>query len=284
MKVFLAVCALVVLLVIAAAVDCQAVDPFENNIGGVTQPHELYFTVYPMIYSASKLKNNSGDTVTDDLDARLYSSILRLTYYNKSLLGNTIILSGTLPVGKTKLLGDSNSGIGDAMLLAGYWLIDDKSSGTYLAVGSYLDVPTGDYNKNNIANMGSNVWKFRPTVVAAKQIGALDMELTLKYNIYTENKDTGARAGNEAIVEGYTGYFLRPDLIAGAHLNATFGSDMNVDGVRITETAVRVFQAGPSIMWIAGKFSILVVALDEFAARNTAQGYLVYARLGYKLL
>ncbi|MBF0487568.1 MAG: transporter [Nitrospirae bacterium] len=273
----------IMLITMLAAIDCQAVDPFENNVGGVNGPNEIYLTVYPIFYSASKLKDNTGDVASNNLGAKLYQASERLTYYNKSLFGNTIILTGILPVGKTELSGNSNTGIGDTTFLAGYWLVDDPSSGTYIAAGSYFDFPTGDYNKNRAANMGQNVWKFRPTVGVAKQIGGLDMELTFKYNMYTENKDTGTRAGNEMIVEGYTGYFVRPDLLLGAHLNATFGSDSHVDGEKIASTAVRLYQAGPSIMWISGKFSALVVGLADFDARNTAQGYTAYARLSYKL-
>ncbi|MCG6551370.1 MAG: transporter [Candidatus Magnetominusculus sp. LBB02] len=270
-------------IVLFGAVDCYAVDPFENNVGCLSQPNELYFILYPAIYTAQRLKDSSGATSMNNIGARAYETTLRLVYYNQSLLGNTIILSGMVPVGKTDLLGSSDAGIGDAMFVAGYWLVDDKASGTYVAAGSYLVAPTGSYNSNRIANLGANVWQFMPTVVAAKQIGKLDMELTFKYDMFTENKATGVRAGNEAIIEGYAGYFVRPDLLLGGHLNATFGAENYVNGSNASDTAMQKLQAGPSAMWISGRFSALVVGLADFASRNTAQGYTVYARLGYKL-
>ncbi|MBF0458333.1 MAG: transporter [Nitrospirae bacterium] len=273
----------IMLITMLAAIDCQAVDPFENNVGLLSQPNELYLCVYPTFYSASKLKDSSGNTVTNDLGARVYQSTLRLSYYNQSLFGNALTLGAVLPVGRTELLGSSDAGIGDAMFVVGYWLVDDKASGTYIAAGSYLGVPTGSYNSNRIANMGQNVWQIMPTVVAAKQIDKLDMELTFKYDMYTENKATGTRNGNAAIVESYTGYFVRQDMLLGAHLNANFGADSYVNGIRITNTSAHIFQAGPSIMWVSGKFSALLVGLGDFAARNAAQGVTIYARLGYKL-
>ncbi|KWT76809.1 SphA family protein [Candidatus Magnetominusculus xianensis] len=279
----LVVIVFVMLITMSFVVNCEAVDPFENNMGLLTQPNELYFLLYPGFYSAAKLKDSSGTTSTNDLGARLYQTTIRLSWFNKSLFGNALTVGGLLPVGTTELSGSSNAGIGDAMFVAGYWLVDDKSTGTYVAAGSYLVAPTGSYNKNRAANMGKNVWQFMPSVVAAKQIDKLDIELTFKYNMSTENKDTGVREGNSAIIESYTGYFVRPDLMLGAHLNATFGADSHTNGIRNPNTAVQVFQAGPSVMWASGRFSALVVGLGDFAAKNTAQGYTVYARLGYKL-
>lgn len=253
---------------------CYAINPYDNwALPG------SYFSVYPMYYTASKLKNDKGETLLKDIDARVYETVLKLTTYNKSFLPNTLGFTLLLHAGRKNLRGEHDLGIGDLTVGIGYWFIDDPVSKTYFVLGSFLDIPTGDYNKNRIVNMGENVWKIRPVLGMAKQLGKFNIETTLFYNIFTENNDTDIKEGNETILEVYAGYKIYHGILAGCNFNAKFGENKVVNGHKIHDSGIRRFQAGPSIYWNTGKkLSITLSALSEFGVRNTSQGYLFSGR------
>lgn len=257
-----------------------AVDPYDN----VALPQGWWLSVYPAYYEAEKLTDKNGNTTNGNLASKIYQGSLRATYYSKATLPNTWGLTIALPVGKKELLGDSDSGIGDLSIAAGYWVIDDPASKTYLVAGMYVDFPTGEFDKTKKVNMGSNVYKYRPAIGFAKTFNRFHTEGSLKYNIYTENEDTDIKAGDETIFEGYAGYFVRPDLLLGGLFNATSGKDKSFKGNEINDSGIRRYQAGPSVYFRPWKvFSVTVDALREFETRNTSEGYLIMSRFCWRM-
>jgi hypothetical protein len=255
-------------------VTCHAINPIDNwALPG------SYLSVYPVYYTASKLKNSKGETLLKDLDSRVYETIFKVTTYDKSIFPNTLGFTFLLRAGRRDLLGEHDLGIGDMTLGLGYWFVDDPVSKTYFALGSYVDIPIGEFDEDRVANMGKNVWKIRPAVGMAKQFGKFDIETALFYNIFTKNKDTGIREGNETILEVYIGYWIQRGVMLGSNFNAVFGEDKIANGHKIHDSGVRRFQVGPSIYWIAGdRFCVTLNALFEFGVRNTSQGSLLSGR------
>lgn len=257
---------------------CWRVQPYEN----IPQPQGVLLELFPVYYTASRLNDKSGTAVSTNMGLKLYEVVSTVLYYNQSLFKNSIVAGVNVPSGYTELLGDHDAGIGDLSLVAGYWLIDDPASQTWLGAGSYLDAPTGSFKKQKSTNMGTNVWKVRPTIVLSKLFGPVDLELTTKYNIYSKNRDTDGRQGNEMISEGYIGYQIQPGLTLGTHLNATFGSDSVSAGAKVRDSGVRTFQAGASVLKMFGPVSVTVGWLSDFAVRNSVEGYQIVARICWK--
>ena len=52
-----------------------------------------------------------------------------------------------------------DSGVGDATLLLAFWPYVNRETKTYFALGAYLSLPTGSYDKNRYFNVGENVYK-----------------------------------------------------------------------------------------------------------------------------
>ncbi len=260
-------------------VNSYAGDPFEWT----PAPQGAYFTVYPVVYDASKLTDRDGRTVTNDLDLSSYLGVFRLTYYNTTTFSNTWALTAFLPVGRVKLQEHSDSGIGDLTIGAGYWVLDDKTSRTSLLVGTFIDLPTGNFDEDNVVNLGANVFKLRPIVALTKSFDRFHAEVALKYNIYGKEPKTGIKAGDEIIGEGFAGYFFRPNLIAGGVFNALAGRNRTIHGEADPGTGIRKYQAGTSICWIGSGFSVTIGALKEFGTRNTSEGFLLTGRLSWNL-
>jgi hypothetical protein len=258
----------------------RGMEPYDD----VAMPQGSYFSMYPLYYHADRLMDKNGNAVAANPEAALYQNTFKYNYYDKTLLPNTALFSALLPVGCIEMLGSHDCGVGDLTLVGGYWFVDDPESKTWFGVRAQVVAPIGSYDKNSKANMGANVWKFRPILYAAKQIGNFQAELTAKYTIYTKNADTDTRQGNEATAEGYVGYFLKPDLLLGGHLNGTFGQDKTVSGAKVPDSGVLIWQAGASVFKnFGGGFSALIEALSDFGVKNSTEGYTVLARLSWKL-
>lgn len=259
---------------------CQAVQPYDNW----ALPDGWLLSAYPTYYSASSFKNKNGDTSIPDLGSRVHQAALRATYYTKTLLPHTVGFTAFAPIGNKELLGKQTSGIGDATIGMGYWLIDEPAAKTYFVAGMYADIPLGEYDKTKTVTMGKNVWKIRPAIGAAKQFGRADFELSLFYNWYDKNRDTNVTEGSEAIFEWYAGYGVRPDLMVGVMFNSTFGRDKVSQGTRIPDSGIRKFQAGPSLFWkVNNKTNITLSALSEFGVKNSSEGSLFTCRVALRL-
>lgn len=258
----------------------HAMEPYDN----IAMPQGSYFSTYPWYSRADRLMDKNGDSVAPDPDFALYQNTFKYTYYDRTLLPHTTAFAALLPVGCMELRGERDCGLGDLTLVGSYWLVDNPESKSWFGARAQIVAPIGSYEKTSKANMGGNVWKYRPILYAAKQTGNIQAELTAKYTFYTKNVDTDTLQGNEATAEGYVGYFVKPDLLVSAHLNGTVGQAKTVNGSKVPDSGIRVCQAGLSVFKnFGGGFSALVEALSDFAVKNSTEGYTVLARLSWKL-
>lgn len=260
--------------------QARAIEPFE----AVALPEGWLFATYASYYSSSELLNKKGDVAFSNLGMRASTATLRLSGYTRSLLPNTVNVTLLVPVGRRDLRQDHDAGLGDITLAGGYWLIDNRETKTYLAVGSFIDMPTGAYKFEKTANMGANVWKFRPSIGFAKQVENLKIETALRYNIYTKNEANDVRDGNEFIAEGYAGYFIKPKVLLGWHVNGTFGGEKTFKGKEVKDSEIQRIQTGPSLYLAAAKgFAVTLTGLTEIGVRNSTQGTLFLARFAWRL-
>lgn len=70
-----------------------------------------------------------------------------------------------LPFGKMKGKNDlsamgSASGVGDLILAATVWLVNQPQTGTYFGITPFIYAPTGNYDHKDALNLGENRWKF----------------------------------------------------------------------------------------------------------------------------
>ena len=138
--------------------------------------------------------------------------------------------------------------------------------------------------------MGSDVWTIEPALLFSSAFSRFTVEATLKYAVHTENDHTDERRGDLLSLETYTGYFLRPNILIGAHANAGLGWDNERAGVDVPDSAVRKFSAGPSVFWRPANPSlgpaipsIVASYMADFECENTAQGHKVQLRLSWKI-
>jgi len=258
----------------------HALEPYDNYV----VPDGSYFLMYPVYYKANTLADENGDVAVNDLNLRYSSNVFRYAHAGTTKDDGKWLLNVLLPVVDIDLLGEKDQGIGDLTLGSAYWLINHQKSKTWLVIAGFVDFPTGDYDSKNTANVGLNVWKFRPSLGLAKQYNDFDLEVTYRYNIYSENEDIDFKYGSENILESYLGYSVTPKLLFGIHYNIINGSDNETNGSIVPDSAIRKNQLGVSFNYLFGKGTgITTVFLSEFNNENSPEGDTLMMRLFWKI-
>jgi hypothetical protein len=267
------------LTVSVAVVVAHAIDAYDAP----APPRGLYFVNYPLFFMADKLKNGQGRDASDDLGLRYYANLFRLSYFNRATFKNTWVASILLPVGRIEVLDDHDQGLGDLTLVLGYWIIDKPGEKTWLSIAQFIDLPTGSFDQNKSANMGSNVWKIRPSLYFGKHLfEMIDLEFAIKYNFSTENHETTVKNGNELIVEGLLGYFIQPSVLVGVHFDANFGEDNTLNGEHILHSGPQGYRTGFSLDWVLDTKGINFKYLVDFGRKNAPEGHLFQMRFSWK--
>jgi len=199
----------------------------EAELMGVVPPPGLYYRQFNIYYTADKLKDNSGHTLSLAKDGAELSRINvfavapALRWVSKlSILGGNYYMIGVTPLlnvntrlnamtpGGPTHLSESRTRLYDPIWIngLGWHLFDGK-----LHVAAELDtfIPVGMYNGKNLVNVGKNVWTFIP-VVAVTGFSPfweerLELNFKLMYDFDTRNNDfvigpsIAAKIGNPAL-------------------------------------------------------------------------------------
>lgn len=110
----------------------------------------------------------------DNLNVNL--GIARLAHYFN--VGDTLALVEVLQpfgsINNVKVAGaqlSSSSGLGDAILAAALWPVNDKTNQTYFGVTLYVTVPNGEYDKLKPINLGGHRYSYDPQLAFFKGVG-----------------------------------------------------------------------------------------------------------------
>lgn len=131
---------------------------------------------YSTFTTRGSFVTRDGQTIKDDTGLDSYVGILRYVHYT-DIGGLPFAPQVLLPYGRLSngSLGgaalESASGIGDPILAAPLWLINNKDTGTTFAVVPYLFVPLGSYDAGDALNLGENRWKFDLQVGGTQALG-----------------------------------------------------------------------------------------------------------------
>lgn len=138
----------------------------------------------------------NGNAVLNDADLRANVGIVRVT--KPFSWGDTIVHPQVLiPFGRMSASGNlsalgSTSGVGDIILVNGFFLVHDWEARKHFAIVPYLFLPTGSYDRNRALNLGEHRWK------AALQAGGqypltdrLTHEATADVTVFGKNNDAG---------------------------------------------------------------------------------------------
>lgn len=139
-----------------------------------------------------------GSRVAADPQLTSEVGILRLIHYI-SISGVTVAPQILLPFGRLKAGRDiaalgKTDGVGDVILAAPVWVINEPSSGTYLGLTPYLFLPTGNYNSNRALNLGENRTKLNLQAGFVKRLSdKIHLDLTGDVMFYGKNDNNAGK-------------------------------------------------------------------------------------------
>lgn len=187
-----------------------------------------------------------GHKVSDDFDLSSDINVLMPVYYS-TLFGMPAIYEAIVPFGRASVTGDAvaavdakykrSSGLADPSFLVGFWPIHDEASKTWLGVSGWVTAPLGEYDANNIINLGRNQWAFKAQVGLVKGFGDFRAELIPSVEFYSRNDD---HVGSQSLereplyaVETHFSYDVNPSLLVSLDAFHSRGGATEVSGVTL---------------------------------------------------
>ncbi len=252
----------------------------ENYLCCALPPPGLYGMAFGEIYSADKVRDNNGNTVTPSgFKVRANVIAPRLVWVtNQTIAGASLAVHAIVPLVDLKVtpapgLSQHKTGIGDITFGPALgWHLSDKMH-TLLALDFYA--PTGDYDKKNIANIGRNYWAVQPVAgFSYMDKSGLNADIKGMYTYNFKNSDTDYRSGQELIADYSVGWGFGNGLVAGVggYLYQQVTDDKQ-HGATIANNKGRAFAIGPSFKYDSGKGWFVTAKYQvETNVRNRADG------------
>ena len=189
---------------------------------------------------------NSTIAGTAKYDTSLGSEIgiARYLHYGNNWDVNVLVPFGALNNGKIngQPLG-SASGVGDPIVTAGFWFINNPKKKRWLSAASYLTLPIGSYDKHKPLNLGGNRWQHDLQADLTQGfLKQFTIDLSGDWIYYWDNNEAGrgrqklsqaATFGSWAWLSYDTSALVRSKLPSAISVGyeGTFGGVQKLDGV-----------------------------------------------------
>ncbi|HEY9109431.1 MAG TPA: transporter, partial [Roseateles sp.] len=138
----------------------------ENYLVGAVPPPGLYVLGYGNVYSADRLNDQDGNQIPiPGFKVDAVAAVVRTVWSTPyQALGGNIVFHGIAPLVDLKVSAGGGSqhktGLGDVTL--GIGLATHYSPQFHTALGLDFVLPTGGYDKTNLANIGRNYVTVQP--------------------------------------------------------------------------------------------------------------------------
>ena len=189
-----------------------------------------------------------GDILFDPVmqieDAKVKADTLAVSYIRSfSFAGKALRFDAFLPwhsaQWKGLLKGSPGSterkGLGDSRFRLSVNLLNDsqKTSSTVVGAGLAVTVPTGEYDKDKLINLGQNRYIIRPQIGVVHTRGAWSYELTGSIFFFTDNdeyfKDRIQEQDPLYAIQSHVVYVFSPGLWTSLSAGYGFGGNTSID-------------------------------------------------------
>ncbi len=291
-------------LALAAAIATTATPSFATEGGGSTWPLGLenflaaalpppgfYGMVFGNYYHADRLIDGQGNTIPLAFDVKAAVLAPRGVWVTgEKFLGGQLAFHVVAPLVNLKVsvagTSQTKSGLGDMVVgpVLGYHYSPKLHSVAALDIG----LPTGHFDKNDLANIGRNYWTIRPVwAMTYIEPTGFNGDFVALYNHNLKNKDTDYKSGDEVNVDYSLGWGLGNGFVVGVggHLyrqiadDKQAGTSVGTDGNRGRSGSI-----GPSIMYNSNKGWFFTVKWQkEGGVRNKAEGNALWVKAVFPL-
>lgn len=251
----------------------------ENYLTGALPPAGFYVLGYASSYSADSLRGNNGEQLPVNFKLRANAVAPRFIWVTEQpLAGGTLALHAITPLVELDATVNGQSQrkreLGDIVLGGGAaYHVSDK---LHYYVGLDVNAPTGQFDKNDLVNVGRNYWNVEPLVaISYVQPKGINADLKLMYDYNWKNRDTDYRSGQELHADYALGWGFGNGWVAGvggyAYRQITDDQGPNVPA---HGNRGKAFAIGPSIKYDNGKgFFVTAKWQQESQVANRARGH-----------
>jgi len=258
----------------------------EDFMAGAVPPPGTYFLNYLTHYTAGRIKDDHGDNLVPDFRLNATANVFRLLHVTREqVLGGYWGMHVFVPVVymDVKMMGakDSRFGLGD--IIIDPFILSWHSKNWHFATGVDIYLPTGAYDKNDLANIGRNYWTFAP-IIAATYTADCGFEASLKlmYDFNTKNNSSRLPTGqNVKYLSGQEFHFDYTlgyktggwNLGVGGYYYKQITND-KVNGVTVAPDGFKgqAFAFGPQVKYDYKNMSFALKYQHEVAVRNKPEG------------
>ena len=252
---------------------------------GMFPPPGTYFLNYINYYTADSLKDKNGNDAIPKFNLDAVAEVARVVHVSKStLLGANVAMQAILPLVHLEVAvpgrSQSNNGFGD--LTVSPLILAWHRGNLHYAVGMDVVLPTGAYDKNDLANIGRNYWTFTPVVAATYLTNSgYDFSIKFMYDVNTENHAWKYQSGDEFHFD-YTlaKKFNALSFGAGGYFYTQVSNDEN-HGPTPTTGKGQVFAIGPQIKYDYKNMAFSFKYQKEMLAENKPEGDKFWFNLMY---
>jgi len=267
----------------------------EDFMSGAVPPPGNYFINYFDYYSADKFADKDGNSAIPGFKLKVTADVLRFIHItDKQILGGYWGFHAFVPLmnvdvkTSTPLGNDSKSGLGD--IIVDPFILSWHGKNWHAATGIDIYIPTGSYNKNDLANLGRNYWTFEPIIAGTFLTdNGCEASAKLMYDINTRNNDASLMA------QGAKKYLSGQEF----HLDYTLAkkiSDFNLgltgyyyqqvtkdeaDGVKLNGSKGRVVAFGPAVKYDYKNMAFSLKYQFETLAENRPEGNNLWLKFVY---
>src|SRR4030067_2195104 len=260
----------------------------EDFMSGAVPPPGYYFINYFLYYSADRLNNKDGHNVDNDFDLDVVANTFRFIYITKQkIFGGFWGVHMFVPIvyQDVSLFGtsDDKAGLGD--IIIDPFILSWHFKNWHLATGVDIYMPTGSYDKEDLANISRNYWTFEP-IFAFTYIsdGGFEVSSKFMYDINTENNDSpygDYKSGQEFHFDYAVGYKVSNWNLGIAGYYYKQITDDEVNGETVPAVAFlgfdegfkgQTFAVGPAVKYNYKNMSFTLKYLWETAVEHRPEG------------
>ncbi len=258
----------------------------EDFMAGAVPPPGTYFINYLTHYTAGRLNDRNGDKLVPDFRLNATANVFRFIHVTKhQILGGYWGMHVFVPLVHldVKMMGakDNKTGLGD--IIIDPFILSWHSKNWHFATGVDIYLPTGAYDKNDLANIGRNYWTFEPIFAATYTADCgFDASVKLMYDFNTRNNNSRLPNGQE--VKYLSGQEFHLDYTLGYKTGGwSFGvggyyykqiTNDEVNGEKVGTDGFRgqAFAFGPQVKYDYKNMSFALKYQHEVAVKNRPEG------------
>ncbi len=268
---------------------------------GMVPPPGLHYVNYNLMYTAHRYNDNDGDEIEagplDGFKINLYANVSRVIYVTKKeILGANWGVHTLIPFVdvdlKSKAFSDHDIGLGD--IFVNPFILSWHREKYHMACGLDIILPTGDYKKHDVANVGKNLFVFEPGVAATVFLPH-DISLSgkLMYDVPSSNNDYVTPMGTEVTLrpgqELHMDYSIDKGLKSGLRggLTGYYYRQLSTDewdGKKVAGPPGdlgETLAVGPGLFYHKDRLCLSLRSQFELYSKNRPQGQGLWAKLIY---